>query len=90
MGHTSTTGESLIRALSLNRKFAVCARASHGARIPYGVQVVNDERFVLGGDNSGGWLQDSEEDILYVSDRYNTTHNTHCSLQPSLSLSPSP
>ena len=44
MEHTYTTDESLIRALSLNSKlFAVCARAS-GARIPYRVQVVNDER----------------------------------------------
>ena len=43
------------------------SREHSGARIPYGVQVVNDERVTL--DNSGGWLDcleigDSEDDYM--------------------------
>ena len=72
MEHTYTTDESLIRALSLNSKlFAVCARAS-GARIPYRVQVVNDERVywmaIIAEDGGRVGQQESEEDMLYVSD----------------------
>ena len=57
--------------VKFKQQIAVCARAS-GARIPYRVQVVNDERVywmaIIAEDGGLLLLLLSEEDMLYVSD----------------------